>query len=210
MHLLQGRLIILSFSCTLAAGPLLEQSPPSLLPSFPFPKRAMTSSTLVETVSLNYEDFSESFLTCSTCLCTYDGQERTPKLLSCSHTVCRSCLERLVQATGSQQLRCPICREAVTLPAPGVAALPPSFLVNQLLDLVQGRRREVVPKCVTHPAAPELLFCETCDRVFCSACPGDAHDDSSHTVVPFSIAVKRMSEILLYKVAFPIFIYKVP
>lgn len=159
----------------------------------------MTSSTLVETVSLNYEDFSESFLTCSTCLCTYDGQERTPKLLSCSHTVCRSCLERLVQATGSQQLRCPICREAVTLPAPGVAALPPSFLVNQLLDLVQGRRREVVPKCVTHPAAPELLFCETCDRVFCSACPGDAHDDSSHTVVPFSIAVKRMSEILLYK-----------
>ena len=26
-------------------------------------------STLVETVSINYEDFNESFLTCSTCLC---------------------------------------------------------------------------------------------------------------------------------------------
>ena len=26
-------------------------------------------STLIETVSINYEDFNESFLTCSTCLC---------------------------------------------------------------------------------------------------------------------------------------------
>lgn len=29
------------------------------------------SSTLVETVSINYEDFNESFLTCGTCLCKY-------------------------------------------------------------------------------------------------------------------------------------------
>ena len=28
-------------------------------------------STLVETVSIDYEDFNESFLTCSTCLCKY-------------------------------------------------------------------------------------------------------------------------------------------
>ena len=29
------------------------------------------SSTLVETVSIDYEDFNESFLTCATCLCKY-------------------------------------------------------------------------------------------------------------------------------------------
>lgn len=29
------------------------------------------NSTLVETVSINYEDFNESFLTCGTCLCEY-------------------------------------------------------------------------------------------------------------------------------------------
>ncbi len=34
------------------------------------------SSTLVETVSINYEDFNDSFLTCGTCLCVYDGQVR--------------------------------------------------------------------------------------------------------------------------------------
>ena len=76
-------------------------------------------STLVETVSINYEDFNESFLTCSTCLCEfwdclslklfllsrggYDGGERCPKLLPCSHTVCISCLKRII-ATDAREL----------------------------------------------------------------------------------------------------------
>ena len=54
------------------------------------------SSTLVETVSIDYEDFNESFLTCSTCLCNYDGAEHNPKLLPCSHTICIECLTRIV------------------------------------------------------------------------------------------------------------------
>ncbi|KAG8231372.1 hypothetical protein J437_LFUL008920 [Ladona fulva] len=60
----------------------------------------------------------------------------------------------------------------------------------------------------------ELLFCETCDTVFCTQCTAanggfsaGVHGTSSsssnggceHTVIPFSIAIKRMSEILLYK-----------
>ena len=79
---------------------------------------------------------------------------------------------------------------------------------------------QVVPKCSSHPGQ-ELLFCETCDCVFCSLCTSEGHintreagaeggntsvTDSSrnsmetdHTVIPFSIAIKRMSEILLYK-----------
>ncbi|XP_054722260.1 tripartite motif-containing protein 2-like [Uloborus diversus] len=165
----------------------------------------MTSSTLVETVSIDYEDFSESFLTCGTCLCTYDGQEHTPKLLPCSHTVCRSCLERIAAGNGVRDagsFRCPICRETIPLPRGGVNALPPSFLVNQLLDLMSRQRREVIPKCSVH-SSQELLFCETCDCVFCRVCTTGAHgngtESGQHTVIPFSIAIKRMSEILLYK-----------
>ncbi|XP_039296682.1 tripartite motif-containing protein 3 [Nilaparvata lugens] len=190
------------------------------------------SSTLVETVSINYEDFNESFLTCGTCLCMYDGGEHTPKLLCCSHTVCLHCLTRIAGAASQSQagtargsqpgaqppppatFRCPICRECITVPRGGVAALPPSFLVNQLLDLMARQRREVVPKCSVH-LNQELLFCETCDMVFCAQCVGGngtshvtaaaaaANGTSSstceHTVIPFSIAIKRMSEILLYK-----------
>jgi len=133
------------------------------------------SSTLVETVSINYEDFNESFLTCGTCLCMYDGQEHTPKLLPCSHTVCIECLGRIVATFArDSQFRCPICRELINIPRGGVQALPPSFLVNQLLDLMASQRREVVPKCSTH-ANQELLFCETCDSVFCTTCTGGSH-----------------------------------
>lgn len=166
------------------------------------------SSTLVETVSINFEDFNESFLTCGTCLCMYDGSEHTPKLLPCSHTVCRQCLERIVASATLQSreagtFRCPICRETITLPRGGVSALPPSFLVNQLLDLMLRQRREVIPKCSQHPSQ-ELLFCETCDSVFCTLCTAGMHGNGTgsageHTVIPFSIAIKRMSEILLYK-----------
>jgi len=47
------------------------------------------------------------------------------------------------------------------------------------------------------------LFCETCDSVFCAVCVPSPHMGNTqagdHTVIPFSIAIKRMSEILLYK-----------
>lgn len=137
-----------------------------------------SSSMLVETVSINCEDFTEGFLTCGTCLYTYDGGEHTPKLLPCSHTICVICLERIVVATGlrdpsgtTSTFRCPICRELIQIPRGGVSALPPSFLVNQLLDLMARQRREVIPKCSSH-VTQELLFCESCDIVFCDKCAG--------------------------------------
>ena len=82
----------------------------------------------------------------------YDGGEHNPKLMPCSHTVCIQCLDRIVAtfARDTGQFRCPICRELITIPRGGVQALPPSFLVNQLLDLMARQRREVIPKCSTH------------------------------------------------------------
>lgn len=162
------------------------------------------SSTLVETVSINYDDFSDSFLTCGTCLSMFDSVEHNPKLLTCSHTICHSCLERMIAVEGpnATTFRCPICRETITIPRGGVPAFPPSFIVNQLLDLMAGQRRDVVPKCAVHSQS-ELLFCESCDTVFCADCTGGSHNSrgasAAHTVIPFSVAIKRMSEILLYK-----------
>uniref|UniRef100_A0A1I8F9M6 B box-type domain-containing protein n=1 Tax=Macrostomum lignano TaxID=282301 RepID=A0A1I8F9M6_9PLAT len=74
---------------------------------------------------------------------------------------------------------------------------PPSFVVNQLLDLMASQRRDLVPKCSIH-SGRELLFCETCDTVFCPACLSH-QAKADHTVLSFSVAVKRMTEILLYK-----------
>lgn len=59
--------------------------------------------------------------------------------------VCLHCLTRIAasQTRETGAFRCPICRELITIPRGGVPALPPSFLVNQLLDLMSRQRREV-------------------------------------------------------------------
>lgn len=198
-----------------------------------------SSSTLVATVSINYEDFTEGFLTCGTCLYAYDQAEHTPKLLSCSHTICQSCLELIASSpslnnsTEAGCIKCPICRQNIAIPTGGIGALPPSFLVNQLFDLVNKKPREFIPKCSIH-IEQELLFCETCDCVFCDTCNNSNDSDDSLTtslttttstlssigggqrnqqqqqnskqhineictVIPFSTAIKRMTEILNYR-----------
>ena len=117
-------------------------------------------STLVETISFNCEDFNESFLTCATCLCRFDPEEHIPKLLPCSHSICLQCLGRIAEnRTSSGLFRCPICRSGIPVPRGGVGALPPSFFINQLLDLMGSMKRDVIPQCSVH-AQQELLFCE--------------------------------------------------
>ena len=240
------------------------------------------SSALIETININADDFTDNFLTCPTCMLPYDDSEHTPKLLPCSHTLCKGCLDRIASTaipinngsginldslnssptilinnsisrsiaaadaavaainglntnqepnvaplnvnssrissisltsnnrnlTSSNQqfidlyIRCPICRETIVLPRNGgIVNLPPSFIVNQLLDLVKNQRsRDIVPRCVNH-TNEELLFCETCDKSFCSLC--ESHfkmaTNSDHIIIPFSIAIKRMTEIFLFK-----------
>ena len=168
------------------------------------------SPTIVETVSVDVDEFSDSFLTCGTCLQVYDGARRSPKLLPCSHTVCLVCAQVIADASASTRPRCPVCSALFTMPAAGPTALPPSFIVNQLLDVMSsGSRRDIVPVCAEHLSS-ELLFCETCDIVFCTEC--DRQDGSvchssltlmssstAHNVLPFAIAIRRVSEILQYK-----------
>ncbi|VIO94310.1 Uncharacterized protein BM_BM6188 [Brugia malayi] len=164
--------------------------------------RGHMASTFIETVNINLEDFSETFLTCATCLCTYDQEQKKAKLLSCSHTVCLECLlhmEQLPQVIETGVVRCPLCREMITIPSGGSNAFPSSFLINQLLDLMQKQRKDVVPNCSVHQQE-QLLYCEACDLVFCQHCDSlSTRDCSDHTVIPFSIAIKRLSEIVVYK-----------
>jgi hypothetical protein len=248
---------------------------------------ATATSTLVETINIDADDFTDNFLTCPTCMGAYDDGEHTPKLLPCSHTLCRQCLERIASSTAVQIqttetsvsatpaglltinnslsrsiaaadaamasinpnsneyfnaspllninssrlsnssiisnasrpnggasggpgtqvvtdlcIRCPICRETIILPRNGgIFNLPPSFIINQLIDLVKSRRsRDVIPRCVNH-TNEELLYCETCDKAFCSIC--ESHftvaTNADHIIIPFSIALKRITEIYLFK-----------
>lgn len=50
---------------------------------------------VVESISLDMDEFVESFLTCPVCLNCYDATQHSPKLLPCSHTICAACLTSL-------------------------------------------------------------------------------------------------------------------
>ena len=169
--------------------------------------RHSVRSTLVETVSINYEDFNESFLTCSTCLCKLrvhykvlpqcwqacsmlasTAPSSSRALTPCVSNAYKELWQQMPASLASGQtwkkpqlydivwqtflikstksnasfvnyrnyltlsllFRCPICRELIKIPGGGVQAIPPSFLVNQLIDLMAKQIREVIPNCSTH------------------------------------------------------------
>ncbi|KAM3185415.1 hypothetical protein ACTXT7_006428 [Hymenolepis weldensis] len=68
-------------------------------------KFVLMSSRLVETMMINVEDFADSFLTCGTCLSGYDSASHSAKLLPCSHTVCRTCLERILETQYDNEIQ---------------------------------------------------------------------------------------------------------
>ncbi|OAF72007.1 E3 ubiquitin-protein ligase TRIM63 [Intoshia linei] len=181
-------------------------------------------SNVTENVSLNFKDFQQNFLTCTLCLNHYD-EVYVPKLLPCSHTLCRPCIDGLINATDSDKIQyeppndnsepnqnfifvinCPVCRESIVVPRGGSIDFPPSFLINQLVDLMKSQRKDIIPLCKLH-SSELLMYCETCDVIFCITCGEKGHGgsvggsgvDARCIMLPFSLALKRMNEIVLYK-----------
>ncbi|XP_036910757.1 E3 ubiquitin-protein ligase TRIM56 [Sturnira hondurensis] len=124
------------------------------------------------------EALSSDFLACKICL----EQLRVPKTLPCLHTYCQDCLAQLAH---SGHLRCPECREKVSVPPAGVAAFKTNFFVNGLLDLVKARAggdlRTGKPACALCPlmggasaGGPATARCLDCADDLCQAC-ADGH-----------------------------------
>lgn len=104
---------------------------------------------------------------CSICCERFDDQMRCPRLLSCGHSFCSKCLEKLLN---EKAINCPTCRNAMSVPS-GVVGLPKNFsLLNILLTLPQREdEEEGSPICDTcddhqHPATS---FCLDCKEKMC-------------------------------------------
>ena len=88
---------------------------------------------------------------CSICYEHYNDQSKCPRLLSCGHSFCSRCLERLLRGS---TIDCPKCRNPVAVPS-GVHGLSKNFA---LLDIVN----ETAPKRNTGTTG--LHDCEACDE----------------------------------------------
>ena len=101
---------------------------------------------------------------CSICYEGYNDEKKCPRLLSCGHSFCSSCLERLLHGNS---IDCPKCRHAVAVPT-GVQGLLKNFA---LLDIVKEAPKEQAG----HTEHTGTHDCEACDdkhsaTFFCLDC----------------------------------------
>ena len=89
---------------------------------------------------------------CPVCCELFDDQNICPRMLSCGHSFCTSCLERLLTMAMIDKIPCPTCRVEVNLPEAGVAGLPKNFA---LLSIANDKPRQ--------EGGEALFICEVCD-----------------------------------------------
>ena len=119
---------------------------------------------------------------CPICLTIFTD----PKSLSCSHTYCKSCLERLLESQiDRQKLPCPICRGVTTVTVGDLNQLEVNDRIGSLLSDASDRQICTTCKLEEKPAADS--YCLDCDQSMCSMCL-DKHADwvpfSFHVIIP--------------------------
>uniref|UniRef100_A0A8C5PTG1 Tripartite motif-containing protein 59 n=1 Tax=Leptobrachium leishanense TaxID=445787 RepID=A0A8C5PTG1_9ANUR len=118
-------------------------------------------------------DNFEEELTCSVCYNIFDD----PRILPCSHTFCRSCLENVINSLDSLfwrlsliRLKCPSCRNVTELSTGGVHALPINFALKSIIEKYRTEEHQSMATCPEHYRQPLNVFCLTDRKLVCGHC----------------------------------------
>ncbi|XP_071958692.1 uncharacterized protein [Antedon mediterranea] len=83
-----------------------------------------------------------SLLECPLCFEPFDNNIRLPKMLSCQHTSCLDCLDRIVGK--KKKVQCPTCRYEYKVPKTGVKALPNNLTIISMMCHVTEKQRRLL------------------------------------------------------------------
>ncbi|XP_065907091.1 tripartite motif-containing protein 2-like [Dysidea avara] len=124
-------------------------------------------------------------LTCPICYQLF----KNPKYLSCYHSYCEECLEKMLVQS---KIICPECRKETNVPDGGVKEFATNFFINRLVDDLILKKKvagEKEVKCDDCDADPVVSFCPECNIFLCNACH-DHHKRKKkygdHGVVPLT------------------------
>ncbi|XP_063951895.1 E3 ubiquitin-protein ligase TRIM33-like [Lytechinus pictus] len=105
-------------------------------------------------------------LECPVCLTTFTD----PKILSCSHTYCKVCLEKLLESHGDDQMiRCPVCRDYTQVPNQDVSKLPASLAFRNLIEDVKNQH-QICTNCDSEDKPKAVVYCQDCGNYLCITC----------------------------------------
>ncbi|KAG7215612.1 hypothetical protein INR49_022138 [Caranx melampygus] len=116
----------------------------------------------------------EEDLTCSVCYSLFSD----PRVLPCSHTFCKTCLDNLLQVSTNNSiwrplrlpLKCPNCRNVMELPPAGVDALPTNVSLRAIIEKYQRDNEPRPPSCQEHSRQPLNMYCIQDRQLICGLC----------------------------------------
>lgn len=118
----------------------------------------------------NFEDE----LTCPICYSIFED----PRVLPCSHTFCRNCLENVLQASGNFYiwrplripLKCPNCRSSIEIAPTGIESLPVNFALRAIIEKYQQEDHPHIVTCPEHYRQPLNVYCLLDKKLVCGHC----------------------------------------
>ncbi|KAJ8410056.1 hypothetical protein AAFF_G00210970 [Aldrovandia affinis] len=118
---------------------------------------------------LNTMELLEEDLTCPICCCLFDD----PRVLPCSHSFCKKCLEGILDGNRSPAWRppfkCPTCRKET--PHNGIHSLQVNYSLRGIVEKYSKIR--IFPNmslCRQHSCQPLNIFCATDLKLICGFC----------------------------------------
>ncbi|XP_030642323.1 tripartite motif-containing 13 [Chanos chanos] len=134
----------------------------------------------------------EEDLTCPICCCLFED----PRVLPCSHTFCKRCLEGILDGNRSPAWRppfkCPTCRKDTQ--HNGIGSLQINYSLRGIVE--KYNRIRVLPKmslCRAHSGQPLNIFCATDLKLICGFC-ATTGDHKGHTFCALEEAYEREKE----------------
>ncbi|XP_062391030.1 zinc-binding protein A33-like [Sardina pilchardus] len=128
----------------------------------------------------------EEDLCCPVCTEIY----KDPVLLSCSHSLCKVCLQTFWKTKGSRE--CPVCRRKSSKQFP-----PPNLALRNLCETYLQESDHVHIHCKDHKRKLEL-FCQDDQQLVCLVCR-DSKLHKTHNFSPAGEAASEMKEELKAK-----------
>lgn len=101
-----------------------------------------------------------------------------PRVLPCSHTFCRTCLENVLQASGNFYiwrplripLKCPNCRSIIEIAPNGIESLPVNFALRAIIEKYQQEDHPDIITCPEHYRQPLNVYCLLDKQLVCGHC----------------------------------------